>query len=428
MTAWTPTPSITVNGAAYTGYVDWSMSIGTQQNQLWALPLPTTATLQLHFTSDAAVNPLQLGDVVQIKINYSTGSAAFYTGKVSDSTVAYGSYGAAGYDLVNTVALIGSLNTLVNAVTSYTFGLTLAGGFPGYVSYAISDMIDFVMSDLSSTMWQEINPAYTWNDLDVSWTWNTFDAATSSLINGYQVNEGSGYNVSTDYERTFANVSVWEQIQMYVTQTNGYAYEDATGKIIMEIWPATPTPTQMPTGLVNPYSLQSTRALDGVRNTINVYNAMFPSTLTYSSSESTSVIDYGPQTATVMHYWGYVTARSDTFAGRFIDGLAFPKNGITGFTINLLNDAITDAQRDALLGTHPMTAFELTSLPAWFGYSGKLVVTGYRWEINRNTFTLNVDTQPFTNFYPGDTWLQISPAYTWTSYGVAYPTQKWSDL
>jgi hypothetical protein len=428
MTAWTPTPTLTVNGAAYTGFVDWSMTIGTQQNQLWALPLPSTATLQLHFTNDAAVNPLQLGDIVQIKINYSTGSSAFYTGKVSDSTVAYGAYGAAGYDLVNTVQLLGALNSLVNATASYTFGLTLEGGFPANLSYNVSQMIDFVMDDLSSTMWQEVNPAYTWNDLDAAWTWNTFDAATSSLINGYQTNLGAGDGISTTYATFFANVSVWEQIQMYVTQTNGTCWEDATGKIIFNLWPSTPTPTQIPVGVVDPSSLQSARVLDGIRNIVNIYNAIDPPTLTYSSSESTSVIDYGPQTATMLHYWGYVTARSSTMVARFIDGLSFPKNGITGFRVDLLNDALTDAQRDALLNCRPMTAYELTSLAAWFGYSGKVVVTGYQWEINRQTFALNAITQPFTNFYPGDTWLQVSPAYTWTSYGTAFPTQKWSDL
>lgn len=102
---------------------------------------------------------------------------------------------------------------------------------------------------------------------------------------------------------------------------------------------------------------------------------------------------------------------------------------LSGFEIDLMNPNISDVDRAAMVGLYsvPFAPINITGLPAALGTAQMLV---NRWSINITKYNAVAkwETVPQARYYSSNTWNQVPNSYTWTSYGVAYPTQKWSDL
>jgi hypothetical protein len=56
------------------------------------------------------------------------------------------------------------------------------------------------------------------------------------------------------------------------------------------------------------------------------------------------------------------------------------------------------------------------------------IIIGCNYEINRNEYLVNLKLAPYSQVYNTINWDQVPYNYTWTSYGVAFPTQEWQDL
>jgi hypothetical protein len=418
VTSWTPQIVVKVNGATYSGYVDWNINISCTQNELWSTPYPSSAKLSLHFTDSTSIKAINIGDEIAIQINYSTGTSDFYTGLVSDLTMQYTAYGASGFILTKEISLIGAISIFVNnsaTINDY------------FVYENSSATVGRVLADLSYTTWTEMGLSTAWQDLDPTWTWNNINDKTIALIDDVDITENEVFHFYMLNQNMTMTVLEW--LNLILVQSSSIMWEGPTGKVYFLMGAYKPTPKTIPVDVVNPYSLHLTTRYSDIKNRFTITDGNTPANK-YIYSDVLSASTYGVREGAATTYLDTIVnnAENDNFGNRIIDRLAYPKPSISGFGIDLLNTNLTDAQRDNLLLTHLFTNYTLSNLDPMWGYSNELMVLGYNWSISKNSFYIETTTYPTAMFYGGDTWLQISPKYTWTSYGTAFPTQKWSDL
>lgn len=407
MSDFNPNFRVLIDGVQYTGLIDWNISITNGQATPFTFPTPGSMSLSLVFLETPTI-PINLRSKVELQwydpvVPY---WAAVYTGWVTDYTLSFQSYGIAGKVTTINIQTIGPL-AFFNGQEYYLDADT---------TDTTSNTVAALVAAVNSTSWEEVNPSSTWSDLNPTITWANFDKTLTSLAI-VSITGSAGPNVT----RTAGYRQVLTDLQALFNGSHSLFAEHNNGSIYWIIDPTSPPITITP-GMVN-MEYTAGVSISDVRNLVDVSN---PSGVLERYGDDNSRQIYGTMQGSIDTLLTN-TGDAVTAAAYIVKGSAIPTLSRRQVVIDMYNPNLTDVDRDYLLPSLIGTIFDTSAL-SYPGDSGKFQVWERNVQISRDSVLFIFSGGSVSWFNGTPTWLQISPSYTWTSYGTAFPTQKWSDL
>lgn len=417
MTDWTPEirvwslPPNTNKSNPKTEIVDWidyNISISRGSSEYISAPYPAQAEITLLFP-DNVVPDIELGTWIGITVDsaiYSDG-AALQTGYVTEMTSSYRAWGNTGFVLEWKLNLTSAISIFQNMSWYNETNFT----------DTTANCINKVEDDIGRFIWEQINANLTWADYGPL-AWDEVDTAVLSNLPNIL---GGTSTITAQLTSGFRNV--WDDLVTLCYGVNGWIYEDASGVIYLDTGQAidplnfTITPEMISPDIVGGQSVGK------LRNEITITEFDGVSS-TYYDDESIRL--YGERSG-VLNTYLVNTADAATVGQIILNGLAYPLLATEQFGVDLLNPILTDAQRIDLLYNVLGKKVSLQA-PIPMGGTQLYQTIGCQYQITKDSFFVSVNLAPYSQQYNSKNWDQIGYNYTWTSYGVAFPTQEWSDL
>lgn len=406
MSAWDPNVQVKFNNVLYTGYVDYSINFTRGQTDPYGPPQPGTGSLTLLFLDVPSI-PINIGTEVEIWLAGTAGQVVANVGYVSDMSLAPMAYGASGSVWALSVSFTGVMSRMLNQTYNVATDTTSTS----------KAAVETLLAAVNTSTWAELNASSIWSDIDPTLTWATFD--TPAISTFVHTNAGPSVTIQA------GNRDVWNDYCELIVGSHGLGYESNDGIVKTYLALTRSVATTIPGSYVLT-DVAASNTISTMRNRVTV-NDYLGAALAYASDD-TSVYDYGIQDGTIDTFLNTALDGSN-LAAYIVGGLSDPTMAITSFSIELLNPNLVDADRQTMWtnGARTGWAWNITGLPSALG-TADLLVMSYSMNITRNSCTATWATIPYSQFYSSNTWNQVPNSYTWTSYGTAYPTQKWSDL
>lgn len=413
MTAYDGTIQVFINGVQYTGFVDWNVNLTRGQADLYGPPEPSSGSCRLLFMDTPSI-PVNIGDKIAIKSVLappSPGATQIGYGFVSDLSLSTMAYGVSGSVWALDIGFVGLYSRLLQQkyyVASDTTSDTATA-------------LNNLFTAAQSSQWNELDNTSTWNDVDSTLTWATYDGASRWFTANVS---GTGPSVTVQA----ANRDLWSDLNTLLV--GGHcAYYEAPYSSDVFVYVNTTTPAwsaiTWPSSYLN-NQVSATVTVADIRNRVTVTD--YTSTATGYAADDGSVYQYGAQEGSQATLLNNVLDAGN-LATYIVKGTSEPTMQLSGFEVDLMNPNISDVDRAAMIGLYsvPFAPINITGLPAALGTAQMLVT---RWSINITKYSAVArwETVPQARYYSSNTWNQVPNSYTWTSYGAAFPTQKWSDL
>jgi len=409
MTAFTAALTLYVNNVAYTNWVDHQISITRGYTDIDSTAQPSVASITLIGVSDVSFGA-EVNDIIRLD---DATIGMFYKGRLTDITISTEAFGVLGNITTATLTVMGPTYDILNT-TWYLDADTTATG---------SALIDLIMAQAGQTQWTEVNPSLTWAAVEPTITWAAYSDVNSTLINGYTTG-----GTWPSMKLTAGQRDVWTDINAIIASARGYVQEQYDGAIVFYGRLTSGTAADTITGNTIDPTLAVSKSLNDIRNKIDITNLSATASIVYADDYSVYVYgEMGGSQATLLTN----TLDVDTLGAILLDARAYPKAMLKALTVDAVNENMTDAVRTALIRgtkTWPYYTWATTSVPIVFGGDVDRVVIGQTMNINKYHWAITLNTLDASSYYSHDNWAQISKIYTWTSYGTAFPTTKWSDL
>jgi hypothetical protein len=390
-----------------TDWVDFNFNIQTGAPNYITPPYPSSATVSLMFDEDV-IPDLEIGSWVQIcavNPNDSNDYNAIMSGNVTNRTSAYRSYGIAGYVLEWQFEITSYISVLQNA--DYYNNDDGIGSNPMY----------FIV--YPSLRWEQISDNLTWAAYGPA-TWDEVDLERDANLPEYVFLLDDAF---VSYLYPLGAQNVWDAYVTSVYGIYGFITEGNDGTLYFRYsdvgYTNSLTLTQ---DMIKPDLLGGER-IDEQRNSITLdpYSGT-----AQSYYDNFSIEKYGERSGTLPTYLSD-PAEMKVVGDRIIDGMSYPILSTSAVSVDLINPAFTNAERLELL-IDPLGKRITVQAPLAMGGTQDYLIMGVDWDINRNTFSANLKLAPYSQVFNSLNWLQVPYNYTWTSYGVAFPTQEWQDL
>ena len=389
-----------------TGIVDYSLNIQGGSEDYINPPMPGSTSISLTFDENV-IPPIQIGNVMWIQDTSANGLGYIFVGKVVSRTSRYSAWGTAGFLLTWTYELAGFISDLQKMQwynpTTYT-GTT-------------DQCLDLVFANAGLSTWSQVSYSLTWANVspDITWaTWDQQDYVGANMISRYGSNSQS-QTLAAGWR------NVWDDL---VTLTYG-VWGNISENLGSAVSCSLEVPSPITTVVYNNYLMVDVEGVDStpsIRNdvTITKYDGT-----TVEYREQNSVRDYGPQPGSLTTFINN-TSDANTTGAKIVNGLGYPSFGLNRYGINLYNPNIyqPDLIYYYITGFVPVTV----AAPEPMGSVQDYLVVGYRLSANKNAWIIENNVVPLSVAVNSINWEQVPASYTWTSYGTAYPTQKWSDL
>jgi hypothetical protein len=402
-----PNTDHTATKTEITSWVDYNINISRGTSEYINPPYPAQCTLSLLF-DDNVIPDIELGSWVEIQIQDSADAwQVLQAGNVTDRSSSYRSYGLLGFVLEWQFAITSTISLLQNntyyndeAVDALTYGC-----------------IGRIIDESTAFNWFAINQNLTWENYGPG-TWADVDTLREvdfPVIN-YDIDD-IGQQLPAGTQNT------WADLVTLVYGVFGYIIEKPDGELDVYYASAPLTNELTLTADMLTPDLVGGEKFDTMRNvvTINKYDSTL---LTYYESESVSL--YGDRTGTLDTYLT-TDAEINLIGQKILNSMAYPLLSTEQVSMNLLNPAFSDAERDLLL-TDPLGKLITVQSPLPMGGTQEYLTIGLNYSINKDSFILDLTLAPYSMAWPSINWEQVPYNYTWTSYGVTYPTQEWQDL
>ena len=403
-----PNTDHTATKTEVTSMVDYNINISRGTSEFINPPYPGTCTLSLLF-DDNVIPDIEIGSWIEIQIQDSTSTwIVLHAGNVTNRTSSYRNYGLAGYILQWDFDITSPISLLQN--TTYQ-----GADIESTTNVLIEDYINpeataFNWTQISNNLtWAAYGPG-TWADVDLS---REYDYPTMVFPEN-----------STIFQQLASGTrNVWDDITRLYYGIYGYIIESPDGTLTLY-----ETQTELTNSLtlnadtLSPSIIGNDR-LDKMRNIITL--TTFDGTVkTYYDSDSINL--YGDRAGSLDTL---VTDVADiaNIGAKILNGLSYPLLSTEQIEVNLLNPVFTNAQRDLLL-SQPLGQRITVEAPAPMGNTLDYLTIGVNYNINKNAFIMDITLVPYSTVLVSPNWDQIPYNYTWTSYGVAFPTQEWQDL
>lgn len=402
MTNFNPAPIVAINGVTPTALVDFNLTWSDSCNSIYDGNTGQTGTATLYTLADAGMQVLA-GDSFAIQHDSLTGGGIqdITGGQITDVSVSYLDGGAVGR--------IAQWN-----ITWATRRIDKSYNLDAPVTTTASDYLtNYINPAWYAPRWQDMDPTQTWDGVEAWRAWNSWSTTrwTASVYNNYNVYFPAG-------ERNLA-----DDLDLLMTSTRS---QQVNNTVYIGVINNTYRPVLGPfsAGLATLDSLQLTQSLTDVRNALTI--TMTDGGTTYAA-DSESQSNYGTAAGTMESCLDVVTD-AQNIGQLVIKGTAVPVSSLTHIQFELANPNFTDSERQTFWFAERWAHYEFTNVPATFGSASKFITRAATHRISKGSWTVDLDLVDWTTYYGGNTWDQIPLQYTWTSYGVAFPTTKWSDL
>jgi hypothetical protein len=394
-----------------TDLVDYSITISRGTSEYISAPYPGHSILTLLFDENV-IPDIELGTWVEIQA-YKTTTATYeiiHAGYVTSRQSAYRAYGLSGFVLEWQFSLTSPISILQN--TSW------------YNSTITTDVTDVLLLSLYAIagrfIWSEINANTTWADYGpTQWEYVDFDRQnTFPFINS--AGEFSTQTLTTGFR------NVWDDLTIMTYGVYGYLYEQPNGDIEVKFPSAESVP--MTSSLTVTQEMISPDIIGGdsfeaLRNKITMTEFDGVQS-TYYDDDSISL--YNERSGSLTTYLDQ-TLEAANIAQLILNGLSYPFLSTQKISLNLLNPVFSDAERNLLLFS-PLGKLITVEAPIPMGGTMEYLTIGCQIEATKDAFILGLTLAPYSQARNSQNWDQIPYNYTWSSYGVAFPTQEWQDL
>lgn len=414
MTTYTPFPKVIFAGA--TEYADetiGSISISLGRRDIFEQALPGIANIELWTDADTALN-VNLSDSVNIQIQDSNGDyQQIYGGIISDLEVTLDQYGQTGSVAKYRITAVGPLANLQKRLV----------GALGYSKEYDGTRIYNILSEAFLTSWNEVAPSLRWQDVPNNTTWENFDGTGQSLVDDLSVNVVQ----PGDFELTAYSDGAADALtlaQDAAQSARGFLYESTDGDIHYDAY-STRTGYTPITLTADDLLARGLRQAAQWSEIVNDVTVIYKNSQEKTAADADSQFTYGQLSGTRSTSLENGTDAQNQ-ADAFVASRAYPRTYPEELTIPLHSPTVTDAKRDALIGTKVGGAVYTNALPVVFGTTFDGYIEGIKWNLTRYTADMTLICSAQSETYPHAIWLQIAPTVTWASYT---PTnERWIDL
>lgn len=391
-----------------TAMVDYSINISRGTSEYISAPYPAQTTLTLLFDEDV-IPDIELGSWVQIECRNSIGAwAVLQAGNVTKRTSQYRSYGLLGFVLEWQFAITSTISLLQNTnfyVDTYTESLT-----DGWVAYI-----------------EELSTVFRWADINRELTWANYGPEAWDEVDTYRTIDFPVFNYGSDTHDQaldMGSYNTWDELVKMVYGVYGYIIENPDGELFFN-YGETPlvSAITLTADMLSP-DLEGGDRFDTLRNVVTLGKYDLVETTYY---ENASVALYGDRSGSLATN---IINQSDVndVGQKILNSMAYPLLSTERVGVNLLNPIFTNAQRDDFFLSAPLGSRISVEAPSPMGGTQDYLTIGCNYTINRNEFLMDLTLAPYVQAYNTINWEQVPYNYTWTSYGVAFPTQEWIDL
>lgn len=382
------------------GWVDYDFSISHGSNDYINAPNPAVTSIAIHFDTDT-IPDIYIGNWLYIF----NGPTLLFMGMVTSRTSEY-AWGQDGFILTWTYELAG-ISQQLQLMSWYN---------PSTYTSTTNDCIDLIINNMGKSTWGQVNQTTTWDNIDPTILWALWDA--SSYITTAVQRVGSNVQVQT-LSAGWRNV--WNDLVTLTYGAWGYLIENIGDTLVCVL---TPQATYNVGRNQIATTITGTDNLPQLRNSVTI--TKYDGT-TSTFRDQTSVRTYGEQSGNLTTYI-VSTPDAEITGTKLLNGLAYPQFGTQHVEINLYNPNVSQELFYNLwfgcTGGNTITV----DAPAPMGGNQRYIPVGYQLQASKSSWILGFDLIPYSVAVNSINWKQVNPIYTWSSYGVAFPTQKWSDL
>jgi hypothetical protein len=389
--------------------VDYSFSINKGSSDYITAPYPGQTEVSLLFDQNV-IPDIELGTWMEISLpsggpfDYSP----IYSGFVINRTSSYRAYGLSGFVLEWNFTLASGISILQNT-TWY-----LDADFTG----TTTQCLEKVYENIGKLRWDQVNSNFDWTEIGPE-TWEDFDAARIAGFPLFTIT-----SETTEQKLTAGLRNVWNDIITLVYGVYGIVYENNRSNLITRF---------VGGSFVNPIltldqqvlgtDILASDSFDKLRNEITITKAD-GTALTYYDDNSINL--YQERAGSLDTYITQTLDAADV-GQRILNNLAFPTLSTDQISVNLLNPNLTDAVRSLLAAGAWAQRWRIIA-PEPMGSTQIYIPVGSNIQIDKNSFIVSLNLVLLSTIDNSKNWAQIGYNYTWTSYGVAFPTQEWIDL
>lgn len=407
MTAYSPVYRITINNTVVTNVTLSGLTINSGRTSIYSQPVASYCNLSLIETAESAIG-FEINDSVTIEVKNSTNVyTPIFGGFITDVGITIQASSANVVTQRIQIIAVGALARLNRGV------------YVGNVNHQFDG--DRIKELISAVLFGK------WEDLSSSETWANY-GATIDWQNAENVGLGE-VDTPGDYElhsENGLNDTLYNLASRYAQSGLGYLYEDSQGRIGY----ADSTHRAQYLSLngyvdlngnnaIGPGLSMVTRAGD-VKNKITVGYGISGAEVT--AEDLTSIDTYGLLESTIATTLrNQVDAESQ--AAFYLLIRANPAFSINQITFQLTNSAITNTERDALIGIFMGQALNINNLPTnMVGGRFSGFVEGWTWTASLNELKLTLNISPIQYSLQAFRWTSIPVTETWNTID---PTLEW---
>lgn len=379
--SWSPSATVTIGGIEYTGKALNGVSINYGRSNVWEQARASYATIEVINLTDT-LETFNLNDAVTIEIVNSSGiDQVVFTGIVNDITNLTRISNSQAKVSVHRISALGPFSKMARAITS--------GNWPKEYD---DDRMDRIF---------------------------TAAGVTVDVIDGPGIYEFTSINHTAQ--------DCYSLATYYATMALGYIYETTDGKVgfANESRRTDEADTngyfQIPTGAIITGGITSNKTFTDVANDIVLE---YKANATVSGTDTTSITNYGRRAMDIITELEQMGQAQDQL-DRYLALRAIPRTSLSSFTVQLELSALSNAQRNALIGLYMGKPIEVQGLPSAI-YNGtyKGFVEGWSLTINREQAALTiVSTEAAYSLVP-DRWQDVLATLRWQDVGA---TIQWQD-
>ena len=393
-----------------TDWVDYSIIASRGTSEYISPPYPSQTVVTLLF-ADNVIPEIELGTWIEISVYSPTflNYEVIHSGYVTNRTSQYRNYGIAGFILEWEFSLTSAISILQNNAW--------------YNETNFTDQTDFciqrVLERSLKLMWSQINNTLTWENYGPE-TWEDVDYDRMTTLPTFSYFDLA---VKPTQVLTAGWRNTWDDLTTLIYGTFGWLVEETSGAIDVYYTSDTFTSTFTFTDDMLSTNIMGGDRIDQLRNQITMTEFDGVESR-YFDNESINI--YGERSGTLASYMD-TTLDVANVAQTILNGLSYPLLSTEQITVNLLNPIFTQADRDYLLYEN-LGKRVTVEAPTPMGGTLDYLTIGCQLDITKDSFNLTLVLAPYTQAYNSINWDQVPYNYTWTSYGVAFPTQEWQDL
>lgn len=379
--SWSPSATVTIGGIEYTGKALNGVSINYGRLNVWEQARASFATVELVNLTDS-LETFNLNDTLTVQIVDSSGiDQLVFTGIVNDITNSTRVSNAQGKVSIQRISALGPFAKMSRAITT--------GAWPKEYD---DDRMDRIFTAASVTI-DTIDTPGIYEFTSVNHT-----AQDCYSLASYYANMALGYIYeTTDGKVGFANES----------RRNNEA--DVDGYFLI------------PQGAIITSGITSNKTFTDVANDIVLE---YKANATKSGTNATSISNYGRRAMDIITELEQGSQAQDQL-DRYLALRSIPRTSLSSFTVQLELSALSNTQRNTLIGLYMGKPIEVQGLPSAI-YNGtyKGFVEGWNLVINREQAALTINSTEAAYSLVPERWQDVLATLEWDDVGA---TIQWQD-